>query len=172
MKFGSKIFCLAEVALQVLRSFVSVLALASFAFFILKTNVVLAMPQFSIVGSPSLAVSTIQASELRAVFLGEKLFISAGIPLAAPIRVRAVRLEDKDPLTESFVEQILKMKVDQAFLIWRRHLFSGRAIPPKVAVNEASLAQYLIDNPNSLGYVASDSVKKFPTLHRLKLEGQ
>ena len=75
--------------------------------------------------------------ELRAIFLGEKLFWNDNE------RVTAFLPDFNQPGSEIFVQQALGMDRQQYIAHWRRKLFAGKGHPPKETSGEEQVLQLI-----------------------------
>jgi ABC-type phosphate transport system substrate-binding protein len=110
-----------------------------------------------VIVSTDVAVSAISQAEIARIYLGKKTFWDSGA------RIEPSLLDEKSPLTESFLEENLKKTVRQFRAYWKRHLFSGQGTAPKTFASSKLVADFVAANPGAIGIVdgsyADDRVK-------------
>jgi ABC-type phosphate transport system substrate-binding protein len=110
-----------------------------------------------VIVSPDVEVQSISQSEIARIYLGKKTFWDSGA------RIEPSLLDEKSPLTESFLEENLKKTVRQFRAYWKRHLFSGQGTAPKTFTSSKLVADFVAANPGAIGIVdgsyADDRVK-------------
>jgi ABC-type phosphate transport system substrate-binding protein len=110
-----------------------------------------------VIVSPDVEVKSISQAELARIYLGKKTFWDSGT------RIEPSLLDEKSPLTESFLEENLKKTVRQFRAYWKRHLFSGQGTAPKTFSSSKLVADFVAANPGAIGIVdgsyADDRVK-------------
>ena len=92
-------------------------------------------------------VTSISQAELARIYLGKKTFWDSGA------RIEPSLLDEKSPVTESFLEENLKKTVRQFRAYWKRHLFSGQGTAPKTFASSKQVADFVATNPGAIGIV-------------------
>jgi ABC-type phosphate transport system substrate-binding protein len=100
-----------------------------------------------IIVSADVEVTSISQSELARIYLGKKTFWDSGA------RIEPSLLDEKSPVTESFLEENLKKTVRQFRAYWKRHLFSGQGTAPKTFASSKQVADFVAANPGAIGIV-------------------
>jgi len=106
-----------------------------------------AQGQTKVIVSPDVEVSAISQAEIARIYLGKKTFWDSGA------RIEPSLLDEKSPLTESFLEENLKKTVRQFRAYWKRHLFSGQGTAPKTFASSKQVADFVVANPGAIGIV-------------------
>jgi ABC-type phosphate transport system substrate-binding protein len=110
-----------------------------------------------VIVSPDVEVSDISQAEIARIYLGKKTFWDSGV------RIEPSLLDEKSPVTESFLEENLKKTARQFRAYWKRHLFSGQGTAPKTFSSSKLVADFVAANPGAIGIVdgsyADDRVK-------------
>ncbi len=103
--------------------------------------------QTKVIVSTDVEVSAISQAEISRIYLGKKTFWESGA------RIQPSLLDEKSPLTESFLEENLKKTVRQFRAYWKRHLFSGQGTAPKTFASSKLVADFVAANPGAIGIV-------------------
>jgi len=103
--------------------------------------------QTKVIVSTDVEVSAISQAEISRIYLGKKTFWESGA------RIEPSLLDEKSPLTESFLEENLKKTVRQFRAYWKRHLFSGQGTAPKTFASSKLVADFVAANPGAIGIV-------------------
>jgi ABC-type phosphate transport system substrate-binding protein len=106
-----------------------------------------AQSQTRVIVSTDVEVSAISQAEIARIYLGKKTFWDSGV------RIQPSLLDEKSPLTESFLEENLKKTVRQFRAYWKRHLFSGQGTAPKTFTSSKLVADFVAANPGAIGIV-------------------
>jgi hypothetical protein len=88
---------------------------------------------------------TLQAGEVRDVFIGEKSF--AGAVKLAPA--------DNGAAQAAFLEKVLRLDVAKYASIWTKKSFRDGANPPPVKSSDAEAIAYVKQTPGGCSYVAT-----------------
>jgi ABC-type phosphate transport system substrate-binding protein len=100
-----------------------------------------------VIVSADVEVTSISQAELARIYLGKKTFWDSGA------RIEPSLLDEKSPVTESFLEENLKKTVRQFRAYWKRHLFSGQGTAPKTFASSKQVADFVAANPGAIGIV-------------------
>jgi len=106
-----------------------------------------AQGQTKVIVSAEVDVSAISQAEVSRIYLGKKTFWDSGA------RIQPSLLDEKSPLTKSFLEENLKKTVRQFRAYWKRHLFSGQGTAPKTFTSSKGVADFVAANPGAIGIV-------------------
>ena len=113
------------------------------------------------VANKDVGVSSIKASDLRAIFTGEKTRFADGSH-AVPVLLKG------GPVHEVFVQNYCGETPGEFRAQWRKAVFTGQGAMPKAFVSEAALIEYVGSTPGAVGYVSrisrTDNVKPLATL--------
>jgi ABC-type phosphate transport system substrate-binding protein len=106
-------------------------------------------------------ISEIKASDLRAIFTGEKTRFADG-SRAVPVILKG------GPAHEVFVQNYCGETPEEFRAQWRKAIFTGQGAMPKAFASEAALIAYVADTPGAVGYVSrllpTDNVKALVAL--------
>lgn len=108
-----------------------------------------AQESVNIIVHPEVGITELDQAELQRIYLGKKTFWDSGA------RISPSLLDEKSPLTETFLENNLKKTVRQFRAYWKRRLFSGQGTAPKTFTSSKQVADYVASNPGAIGIVAS-----------------
>jgi ABC-type phosphate transport system substrate-binding protein len=92
-------------------------------------------------------ISEIKASDLRAIFTGEKTRFADGTH-AVPVLLKG------GPVHEVFVENYCGESPNEFRAQWRKAVFTGQGSMPKAFDSEAALLSYVAETPGAIGYVS------------------
>jgi TonB family protein len=102
--------------------------------------------EVKVVANSSLKADSISASELRRVFMEEKISLDDGS------RVEPV-LEKDGPVHAAFLQQILGISVDDLHNYYRTLLFTGKGSIPKAFSSDAEVVSYVSRTRGAIGYI-------------------
>lgn len=100
-----------------------------------------------IIVHPEVDVAGVSQADLARIYLGKKTFWESGA------RISPSLLDEKSPLTETFIEENLKKTVRQYRAYWKRHLFSGQGTAPRTFTSSKLVADFVAANPGAIGIV-------------------
>ena len=100
------------------------------------------------VANKNVQISAIKASDLHAIFTGEKTRFSDG-EHAIPVILKG------GPAHEVFVKNYCDETPEEFRAQWRKAVFTGQGSMPRAFDSEAALLRYLTETPGALGYVSS-----------------
>lgn len=103
---------------------------------------------FSIIANNSVAQNEISASEVKEVYLGNKGTWNDGAAINVSMIANQVVLGE-------FLGQFVDMPYRMFDLHWKQTVFSGKAVQPKKAANDAEIVQYVSSTPGAIGFVKS-----------------
>jgi hypothetical protein len=125
----------------------TIIALAAFC---VALQAAPALAQVQVVAHPSVALSTISASDLREVFLGGKNTLSDGSS------VEPVLAEAGEP-HKTFLRKYVG-KSEQALRTYLKSLvFTGKGSMPKSFDSDAEIVKYVAATKGAIGYVSPGS---------------
>ncbi len=104
-----------------------------------------------IVVHPETEVDSVSRGELSKIFL-KRLRTWASGESVQPV----------DQPADSAVRQAFSRRVHERSVItievyWKRMVFSGRTLPPKILASDAEILDFVRDTPGAVGYVAADA---------------
>jgi ABC-type phosphate transport system substrate-binding protein len=106
-------------------------------------------------------ISEIKASDLRAIFTGEKTRFADGSH-AVPVVLKG------GPVHEVFVQNYCGESPNEFRAQWRKAVFTGQGSMPKTFDSEAALIAYVAETSGAIGYVShfapNDKVKQLIAL--------
>jgi len=105
-----------------------------------------------IVVNKDVQISQIKASDLRAIFTGEKTKFADGTH-AVPVILKG------GPTHEVFVENYCGESPNEFRAQWRKAVFTGQGSMPKTVDSEAAAIDYVAETPGAVGYVSRLSSK-------------
>ena len=97
------------------------------------------------------SLTSITSQEAKNIFLGKK----KNWPDNSPINLV---VQKENSLHELFTTTIVNKSPLQFSLYWKKLLFTGKALYPERAANDADVIDYIQSHPNSVGYIAGSSV--------------
>jgi len=103
-----------------------------------------------VIANLSVKADTIFASELKRVFLEEKIALTDGTHVE-PV------LEKEGMVHEAFLQQYLGVNEDDLQIYYRTLLFTGRGCMPRAFESDAKVAAYVARTRGAIGYVSSAS---------------
>lgn len=104
-----------------------------------------------VIVNKSLEVYKISVKELQKVFLGTRTIWPDGK------KVTVVVLE-KGEVHESFLKEVVKKKPVQFSLIWKKQIFTGKALSYKVMKNDKEVLAFVRETPGAVGYISQSSL--------------
>ena len=105
-----------------------------------------------VVVNKDVRLTEIKASDLRAIFTGEKTRFADGSH-AVPVTLKG------GPAHEVFVHNYCDETPAEFRAQWRKAVFTGQGAMPKAFDSEAALIEYVADTPGAVGYVSRVSPK-------------
>lgn len=113
-----------------------------------------------IIANPSVSVSSLPASQLSRLFLGQSTTMPDGS--------RAVPLDASGDSRNQFYRDILKRQPEQVEKYWARMIFTGKANPPR-EVRIADIKNIVAETPGAIAYI--DRSKVDSSVKILRIEG-
>ncbi len=107
--------------------------------------------EIAIVSGDQGEVSAITRDEAERLYLGRTTTLPDN---------RAVTLIDlpPGPVRDAFYLRLTGKNPVQTRANWSRQVFTGRALPPRQAESSAQVHEWLVDDPNAIGYLPSDEI--------------
>jgi ABC-type phosphate transport system substrate-binding protein len=99
------------------------------------------------VANKNVQISAIKASDLHAIFTGEKTRFADGSH-AVPVILRG------GPAHEVFVKNYCDETPAEFRAQWRKAVFTGQGAMPRAFDSESALLQYVAETPGAIGYVS------------------
>ena len=84
--------------------------------------------------------------DIKKIFLGKKT------------SMKPIDQAEGSAIRDGFYQKIAGKNVSQMKAYWSKMIFSGKAIPPEVSSDDASIKEWIIKNPNGIAYINSSSV--------------
>lgn len=72
--------------------------------------------------------------------------------------VLAVDLPEDNPLRTTFVTEVLGKTSANMKALWAQNVFSGKALPPKLAMSDDEVKKLVSGNKNAIGYIKTSSL--------------
>jgi ABC-type phosphate transport system substrate-binding protein len=69
-------------------------------------------------------------------------------------KIKPVDLQKNSDVRKSFSSSVLGKSVSAMRAFWQRQIFSGKGVPPPEKKNDASVIEYVKNNPGAIGYVS------------------
>jgi TonB family protein len=114
--------------------------------------------EIRVIANPGVKMDTISASDLKHIFLEEKISFADGTHVE-PV------LEKNGPTHAAFLHEYLGMSEDDLETYYRTLLFTGRGSEPKVLGSDAEVVAYVARTRGAIGYVSgAASVEGVKTL--------
>ncbi len=60
-------------------------------------------------------------------------------------------------MRQAFSRRVHERSVITIEVYWKRMVFSGRTLPPKILASDAEILDFVRDTPGAVGYVAADA---------------
>ncbi|BET57407.1 ABC transporter substrate-binding protein [Geobacter sp. 60473] len=96
-------------------------------------------------------VRTLTEQEARLMFLGKKTAWPDG-------RSVTIVLQDGNKAHSSFVQGVLHRSSQQYDIYWKKALFTGTAIPPRILKGDADVKAFVATTPTAVGYISPETV--------------
>jgi len=106
-------------------------------------------PAFKVVTHSSASFDSMNAKDLRSIFLKRKSRLPDGK------RAIPVDLKLDTEVRQAFCKQILEKNPAQVESYWNGQVFSGKASPPPELQTDQEVLQFVRTNPGAIGYVAA-----------------
>lgn len=91
-------------------------------------------------------------SELADIFLGKKESLSDGVSVVP------VDQPEGQPVRKQFYDRYLDRSLAQVKTYWSKLIFTGRGRPPRTVPGRLTAADYIAENPYTIGYIDKDEV--------------
>lgn len=72
-------------------------------------------------------------------------------------QVKLITLPLSNPITQQFTQKVFDLYPYQLKRHWDRQVYSGRAPAPVMVADEKDIIRYIINTPNALSYISTDS---------------
>ncbi len=117
---------------------------------------------YLLVASQKSTIEKLSQQEVRAIFVGDKLFWSDGQRIF-PARI------GEDKVSEQFLKENVGMSLSEFNTHWRRRAFSGRAIPPRRFDSTKELLDYLNSEPGAIGLIPKSELSNATNLKTITI---
>lgn len=103
--------------------------------------------QVVVIVHPDNPLSTLTRSQLVDIYMGRSMNFPHG-EKALPID-----LSSSSKIRESYYQMLIHKSISQVNAFWARLMFSGRATPPQVLPDNASVIDEVMNNPSAIAYI-------------------
>lgn len=103
---------------------------------------------FQVLVQAQVPVNQIKLSELKKIYLGTRTFWDQSLA------IHTTQLDTSLLTTSSFVEIALEMSITSYTNYWRRRVFSGRGLPPRILNSETELMTYISNTEGAIGFIS------------------
>ena len=103
---------------------------------------------FVVIAHPARHEVSLQREELSRIFLRKQLAWRGFAEATLPVDQR-----ESNPTREAFTTFVHKRSVQAVSFFWQQQVFSGRGAPPPERSSDASVIEYVTENPGAVGYV-------------------
>jgi ABC-type phosphate transport system substrate-binding protein len=104
----------------------------------------------SVIVHPS-RTAKLTRSDLRGIYLKQKLFWDDGEPIVA------INREAGSTIRETFSEAILGQSTRQLASYWNQRYFEAGEFPPPTLASEEAVLRFVATNPSAIAYVSTES---------------
>lgn len=104
---------------------------------------------FRVIVNPANSLSSIGREELSKIFLRKQLAWRSFNEATLPVDQR-----EASPVREAFTTWVHRRSVQAVSFFWQQQVFSGRGAPPPERSSDASVIEYVTENPGAVGYVS------------------
>lgn len=111
---------------------------------------------FAVIVNSSVDVTSVDKDKLKQIYLGNTLNWGTGS------KIMTSRLSEKDCSVEIFVKEIMEVSIFEYISFWRKKLFSGRAIPPRVFETTNEVIQFVSSQTHSIGIISKQELQDLP----------
>ena len=105
---------------------------------------------FRVIVNEANSVGSIGREELSKIFLRKQLAWRSFNEATLPVDQR-----ESSPVREAFTLWVHKRSVQAVSFFWQQQVFSGRGAPPPERSSDASVIEYVTENPGAVGYVSA-----------------
>ncbi len=109
-------------------------------------------PEFRVVVNAGNPTTRLTSDQLTQFFLDR----SSRWPHGPQVAV--VDQSARSSIREVFTRRVMGRTVDSVVNHWKQHMMSEREPPPPVKGSDPDVIEYVVKNPNAVGYVASAAV--------------
>jgi ABC-type phosphate transport system substrate-binding protein len=103
---------------------------------------------FRVIVNPANSLTSIGREELSKIFLRKQLAWRTFNEATLPVDQR-----ESAPVRDAFTNWVHKRSVQAVSFFWQQQVFSGRGAPPPERSSDASVIEYVTENPGAVGYV-------------------
>jgi len=112
--------------------------------FMLISSIVLA--DIAVIANKSSSASSLSQSEVKKIFLGKSTSMNP------------IDQAEGSATRNTFYQKAAKKDESQMKAYWSKMIFSGKAVPPETAADDAAVKAWVASNKNGVGYIDSGSV--------------
>lgn len=124
------------------------LFLTTFFFFLTMSPMAYAEGDILVIGHPDIPVNSLSTDNLSDIFQALK----GQWPDGGKIKVVMLK---QGPTHEAFAETVLNIKAAQLKEVWKKVIFSGAGITPKVVHSEEDCVTFITSTKGAIGYISS-----------------
>jgi ABC-type phosphate transport system substrate-binding protein len=106
-------------------------------------------PGFRVIVNPVNSLASIGRDELSKIFLRKQLAWRSFNEATLPVDQR-----ESTAVREAFTTWVHRRSVQAVSFFWQQQVFSGRGAPPPERSSDASVIEYVTENPGAVGYVS------------------
>lgn len=123
------------------------------------TTALTATAEMIFIANPSIEENSITQTQLRDIFLGDKVLWQDGQQITVAINTNPA-------VFEQFTKKYTGRTTNQFQAYWRLILFTGKGSVPKMFKTDEEIIQYVSNTPGAIGYISSkteaDGIKIIP----------
>ena len=112
----------------------------------------MAIADVAVIVNPASGVTTLSASQAKALFLGKSHKFPNGSGAVA------VEQDEGSATRSAFNKKVLKKSDTQVKAYWSKMVFSGKASPLKSLPDDAAVKAFVAANKEAIGYIDSSQV--------------
>jgi hypothetical protein len=106
-------------------------------------------PSYQVIVNAQVPLDQVNASTLDQIFMGERLFWD-GFGKISPFHGDT----DVDPM-HGFIAEVLHLDSDRFQAHWRRKVFSGRGMPPRILQSDGAVEQEVARTKGGIGVISA-----------------
>lgn len=105
-----------------------------------------AFADIAVVANSASSASSLSAKQVKKLFLGKN------------DSMKPVDQAEGSGIRNDFYSKVAKKNESKMKAYWSKMIFSGKAVPPEIADDDAAVKAWLAKNKNGIGYIDSGSV--------------
>ncbi len=127
------------------KKWLILIAVFNILLIVITTN---AYSELLIVANPSLDIKTLSQRNAKKIFLGELPIWNNGLKVT-------VAVHTSSEVYKQFTKQVCQKSTFQFENYWRRNLFTGKSLLPRLFKTEGELIKYISQTEGAIGFVSS-----------------